>query len=186
MGSVEREAAKQAVRERIARSRALWRETLRSPTPGGGMPGSASGPERRRAAPTGSASEEDAGRRTARAPVDPGTFPRSQTLRWLVAHPAAALGAGLAVGLVLWSGAPRRAAAWARPAAAAAQGALDRTTGTVRQVRAALAWLRPLLPVLAAVLAARAPAAPAAGDEGARPVRSAGASAPAGGHEPPP
>lgn len=195
-GPVEREAAKQAVRERIARSRMLWRETLRRPATGAASTnsragtGTGEGEAERGRRPRGDAAAEqrvEAGDPQDRPPLDRGGFPRSQTLRWLSAHPAAALAAGLAVGLVLWSGAPRRAAAWARPAAAAAQGALAQTAGTVRRVRAVLAWVKPFLPVLAAVLAARAPAATAgADDEPDRPVRSVGGSAPAGGREPPP
>lgn len=189
-GPVEREAAKQAVRERIARSRMLWRETLRRPAAGTApaSPGTDEGARGRRSGAEADADQRiEAGEPQDRAPLGRGAFPRSQTLRWLAAHPTAALAAGLAVGLVLWSGAPRRAAAWARPAAAAAQGALAQTAGTVRQVRAVLAWVKPFLPVLAAVLAARAPAATAGSDdEPDRPVRGAGGSAPAGGREPPP
>lgn len=184
-GTEDRDAAKEAVRARIAASRGVWRDLW---SPGG--------TRRERPSPSPRPREHDRGPAASSEPTaatgspsqaaaafddeagpDDRSFPRSHTMRWLSTHPAGAALAGVAIGLLLVSGAPRRAASWVRPAASMAEGAAARTAGTLRQLREMLAWVRPLLPVLAALLAARSQA-------GA--VRGGDASAPGGGRVPPP
>lgn len=153
----DRAAAKEALRRRIAAGRqALIEARAEAARPAAGLPA-----QRDHAAPRDAASHGAAPPGSAppepgpRAAAGRGDFPRSHTLRWLSDHPEAALAAGVLLAVLLLSGAPRRAAAWARPAAGAAQGAALHTARAVRSLRSVLAWVRPFLPMIAAALAAR-------------------------------
>ncbi len=155
----DRAAAKAALRRRIAAGRQALLEAraeaadARAPAAPPASAEASAEPHRADAPPSrahGAAAAEPAPHVAGR-----GAFPRSHTMRWLSDHPEAALAAGVLLAVLLLSGAPRRAAAWARPAAGAAQGAALRTARAVRSLRSVLAWVRPFLPMLAAALAAR-------------------------------
>ncbi|WP_019560669.1 hypothetical protein [Caldimonas manganoxidans] len=80
-------------------------------------------------------------------------FPRSQSLRWILANPKAVAVAGLVAAMALWVG-PRRLGQTPVSVTRAA-------VGFLRGMREGLAWLQPLLPLLGLWLSRPRPARPA-------------------------